>query len=147
HGGVAGFRQLGIWVPGPRSMSPIMWQDQGAIHVFDTKAGTVRQLRGHRGPVLSLAFAPARAGAAPLLASYAREFDGKNFTGAVRLWDATAGKEIAHVTDLPDPVTAKRVHWPRVAVWQTGAQPGNTRVAVAGEDGVLRVWDVATNKT
>jgi WD40 repeat protein len=145
HGGVAGFGKMGIWVPGTRGMSPVMWEDQGTIHVFDTRTGNVQALRGHRGPVLSLAFAPARAGKPPTLASYAREFDGKNYIGAVRLWDAAQGKEIAKNLDLPDPVTAKRVHWPRLAVWHTGEQPRQVRVALACEDGTLRLWDAAGN--
>ena len=139
HGGVAGFRQLGIWVPSSRAMSDAMWQDQGTIHVFDTRTGATHALRGHRGPVFSLAFAD-RAGP-PLLASVARELNGKNFVGAVRLWDAAQGKQIAELTNLPDPA-ASRVTWPRVAVW--GAK--SPRVALAWEDGKFRLWDVERDK-
>ncbi|OAI46957.1 hypothetical protein AYO44_01910 [Planctomycetaceae bacterium SCGC AG-212-F19] len=145
HGGVAGFRQLGIWVPGTRGMSAAMWQDQGTVYVFNTRTGNVQTLRGHRGPVLSLAFAPARAGKPAVLASYAREFSGKEFTGAVRVWDVEQGKELAQLLDLPDPVTAKRVHWPRLAIWHTGDQPTQVRVALAAEDGTLRLWDGGRN--
>src|SRR5207248_2654197 len=105
------------------------------------RTGNVQTLRGHRGPVLSLAFAPARAGKPPTLASYAREFGGKEFAGGVRVWDVEQGKEIAQLIDLPDPVTPKRVHWPRLAVWHTGDQARQVRVALAVEDGTFRLWD------
>jgi len=134
HGGVAGFRQLGIWVPSSRAMSDAMWQDQGTIHVFDTRTGATHALRGHRGPVFSLVFAD-RAGP-PLLVSVARELSGKNFVGAVRLWDVAQAKQTAELTDLPDPA-AGRVSWPRVAAW--GAK--TARVALAWEDGNFRLWD------
>src|SRR5205823_5838790 len=49
HGGVASDRQFGIWIAGHKSMSAAMWEDQGAIHVFNTRTGNVQVLRGHKG--------------------------------------------------------------------------------------------------
>lgn len=145
HGGVASDRQFGIWIAGHKSMSAAMWEDQGVIHVFNTRTGNAIALRGHRGAVLSLAFAPTLAGKATTLVSYAREFGGKEFTGGVRLWDVDQAKELANWTTLPDPVTPKRTHWPRLVAWHTGKGALQFRIALAAEDGDFRWWDADAN--
>jgi WD40 repeat protein len=136
----ATFRESGIWVPSVGVVSDDMWEDQGTILVYNTRTGDARPLRGHRGRVVSLAFAPGKTGA-PLLSSVAREVQGKDFTGAVRLWDVAQAKEIAHLTKLPDLALGNRALWPHLAVWRSGAKGDSIRVASAWEDGQLRLWD------
>ncbi|MBY0527305.1 MAG: hypothetical protein K2R98_28170 [Gemmataceae bacterium] len=140
--GVAGFRHSGIWVPTLRAVSAPMWQDQGTIHVFDTRTGNVQLLRGHRGQVSALAFAPARKGKPPLLVSAAREYQEPKFTGVVRLWDVSKGTEVDQVADLPDLTASDRVRWARLAVEHTGDGVKQVRVALGWDDGSFRLWNV-----
>ncbi len=134
------FRQPGVILPKLGGMTDEMWRDQGTIYVFDTKTGAARLLRGHAGPVLALAFAPARNGP-PLLVSCAREAEGNGYAGAARLWDVAAARELDRLGGLPDP-GARR---PGLAIWPAG--DGGPRVALAWphadprEPGDLHLWD------
>ena len=118
---------------------------EGSIYVFNTTAPVpnVTVLRGHRGPVLSLAFAPTRADKPPLLVSAAHEMDR---AGEVRLWDVAKGEYLAGLAAMPGPEHFKTR--PALTAWHTG--PGRTQVRVAiawwagtfGKDpGTLRCWD------
>ncbi|MBL8796268.1 MAG: hypothetical protein JNM56_20380, partial [Planctomycetia bacterium] len=142
HGGVAGFREQGIWVPTVRSLSTEMWQDLGTIYLFNTRTGAATQLRGHRGPVSSLAFTAARPGKSPVLVSAGREYDGQGYAGALRVWDVERGTELAQLPNLPDLAVAGRTRWHRIVAWHSGPQPKQIRVAIAWEDSKLRLWDV-----
>src|SRR4051794_6506781 len=88
--GSAGFLQNGLVVPSPAKTDEMRWAE-GTIFVFNTRAQapSAVALRGHRGPVLSLAFAPTRAGKPPLLVSAGHEMDQ---SGQVRLWDVSTGE-------------------------------------------------------
>src|SRR5262249_16402779 len=55
--------------------------------------------------------------------------------GAVRLWDATSGKEIAH------PLAGHQN-----AMLAVDVSPDGTTVATAGQDGVIILWDLATGQ-
>ena len=76
-GGNAAFRhgstfdRPGLIVPSLGSMDRGMREDQGTIFVFDIRTRVVRQLRGHQGAVVALAFAEGQ----PLLASAGQEWD------------------------------------------------------------------------
>src|SRR5437867_314370 len=85
----AGFRQRGWVVPSAGGVGAEMRKDQGTIYLFSTRNQTVRLLRGHLGPVLSLAFAPVHARKPMLSVSAAREWDEQAETslGTVRRWD------------------------------------------------------------
>ncbi len=121
------------------AISDEMRGDQGLIYVFNTRddSRTVRILRGHLGPVYSMAFAPTRTDKPPLLVSTARERD---TLGAVRLWDVARGESLDGLGNLPDPTTR-----PGLAVWLTGAGQKQVRVAIAWGDGTLRLWDAERN--
>jgi WD40 repeat protein len=137
--GSAGFAQFGMVVPDLGALSPEMREDEGLIHVFDTRTGAVRLLRGHRGAVLSLAFGPPRPGKAPLLVSAARERDEDTgrYGGGVRAWDVETGQTVAVLgAKLPDPPAR-----PDLAAWSSAA--GVLQVALGWGDGRFRVWDVA----
>ena len=143
--GRADFRTVGMVFPALGAMTPDMLQDQGTIFVFDVNnQRVVKSLRGHAGPVLALAFLPARPGKPPLLVSAAYEADDKTggHTAHVRLWDVAAGASLAEEkidTKLPD-------RTPGLAAWATGPGPKDVAVAVAWADGKARVWDVAAGK-
>lgn len=142
-----GFGMPGI-MAGKVLFSEDDWLDIGSIYVFDTETRKVHRLRGHRGYVLSLAFAPARPGKAPVLASVGQERDGEKYTGTVRVWDITKEPENAQlgvVSKLPHPNSMR----PGLAVWQTGDQPKQVRVALSwpvndtDKPGMLYLWEVA----
>ena len=143
--GGAGFRRPGLVLSTGVGMTRERWQDQGMIYVFSTRTRAVRVLRGHQGPVLALAFAPAAKGKPPLLVSAAgeRDLDKKIFFGGVRLWDVTRVKnEDAYLdgrTNLPLPGLDTR---PALAAWHTGDQTQQLKVAIAWGDGHLRLWEV-----
>src|SRR5206468_3807623 len=62
--------------------------------------------------------------------------------GAVRLWDVSAGKELARSDDLPDPGDQR----PGLAAWHTGPGARDLCAALAWQDGRLRVWDVGRGR-
>ncbi|HEX5272166.1 MAG TPA: hypothetical protein VFW33_16835, partial [Gemmataceae bacterium] len=144
--GAGSFRETGLVVS--RSAMPLeMRRDEGTIYVFNTRTGAVRTLRGHEGPVLSLAFDTATGKGGPFLASAAKEPGAKVDTSqtVVRLWDLGKGagkEEVAVRKGLPDPdhvgATSQKI-WvtrPGLALW-----PGGALVAVACDDGAFRLWD------
>jgi len=137
--GEAGFRQPGLVLPSLGALTPEMRQDQGMIYVFNTRTQAVHLLRGHLGEVLSMTFAPDRQGKRLMLVSAGREWDkdaGK-FVGSVRLWDVERETYLDGLWGLPE--TKLR---PGMSCWHTGDDSKQMRVAVAWDDGFLRVWDV-----
>src|SRR5262249_37060248 len=129
----AGYREPGIILPRDLRLDDDMRQDEGTIYLFDTtrERENVRALRGHRGPVLALAFAPGRKpqDKPPLLASVGREPEGRKHAAALRLWDAgdKEGKQIAETAGLPDPRDGR----PALALWHTGPGPLDLGVVLA----------------
>lgn len=139
--GGAGFRIPGLILPKIGTFTDAMWLDMGMIYVFNTANQEIRVLRGHRGPVLSLAFAPGHDKKAPQLISAARDWDKdqNQFVGEAKLWTLEgSGAELAAVSGLP----SKDLR-PGIAAWHTGAEPKQVRVALAWEDGYFRIWDAA----
>ncbi len=144
----AGFRQPGLVLPVIGAMSAEMWADRGMIYVFNTKnRQDVITLRGHKGPVFALAFAPAPPGKAkandpPPLVSIARERDLETNTyhASVRLWDVAKG------TQMERTFPANPERRPGLAVWRTGQQPNQLAVAFAWADQELHFWDIARDK-
>ncbi len=150
----ATFRQAGRVVPRD-DLTEQMLLDEGTVYVFDTMAGTfARALRGHRGVVLSLAFAPADSGGKAVLVSAARERAGdKGYAGGVRVWDAEAGTELARTLALPDPVNGSGSEPPGLAAAWRVADPAKREapaaglfVALAWRDGKARLWDVTRDR-
>jgi WD40 repeat protein len=142
--GSADFRSPGRILPTFGGMTDEMRLDEGTIHVFDTRTRVTRTLRGHRGEVRSLTFAPSDP-ERPLLLSAAREWDetaGK-FGGSVRLWDVVAKEPYVAGPMLPEP---RHETWPKLAVRRTGVEPKALDVAIAWGDGIFRTWDVAGNR-
>lgn len=139
----SGFRKAGFVLPRRAAMSTAMREDEGMIYVFDTQTRAVRVLRGHQGPVLTLAFAPRQDGKPPLLVSAAQEWDGKQLIGSLRLWDVAAGKQVART---PQPLPNPGGIAPGLALRHTGAGPRQAQVSIAWMDGTFRVWDVAQDE-
>lgn len=141
--GAADFRLPGLILPKTGGFNKAMWEDQGLIYLFSTRDQSVKLLRGHMGPVFALTFAQGGDGKS-VLVSAGRDRDMVNsvYRGAVRVWDAEKGGE-AIATNLELPPSLIR---PGLAAWQTGKAANQLRVAVAWDDGILRVWDVATDK-
>jgi WD40 repeat protein len=134
----AGFGRSGMVLPG-RPPDDDMLLDQGRIYVFNAKR-ELTVMRGNKGVILSLAFAPAFAGKPAILASTALEVDPtdvKKRVGVIRVWNVETGKELAAGGAQPT-----RWIFPGVAVWHTGPKPKDVRVAYAWGDGKLRVWDL-----
>jgi WD40 repeat protein len=140
-----GFRRGGQVVPAA-VLSEDMLQDRGMIYVFNLKAPAdrpdIRILRGHRGSVLSLAFAPAEGKQPPALVSLAQEaVPDAEAGGAVRLWDLDGRTVRDRLDDLPNPL--RQSTRPGIAAWRTG---GQLHVGLAIGDGRLRVWEVGTGR-
>src|SRR6516164_1717574 len=142
-GGESGFRSGGVIVE-TAALTADQTRDIGMIYVASTAnpAGG-KVLRGHRGEVRALTFAPGQQGKPPLLVSAATERDGDRRFGGLRLWDvAGGGPSLAERTDLP-----AREARPGLAVWHTGPGQAQVRVAVAWREeaaageSYLRLWD------
>src|SRR5262245_55608047 len=151
----SGFRLPGFIIPRTGRLTVPMLEDEGAIYVFDTRDRTMRSFRGHRGPVVSLASAPAAEGKPPVLVSAARErveeaAEGKlPYVGGARVWDVSRGELAATFPEaLPDPGQYPRglPARPGVAVRHTGPRVTDVQVALAAADKRLRVWDVAAGQ-
>jgi WD40 repeat protein len=140
--GTAGFGQSGIDLPRAGAMTDEMLLDQGTIYAFNTRTRDVQMLRGHRGPVLSLAFAPQQAAKTPQLVSAGQETEAASGqrTGVIRVWDLAKGEVLATRKDLPDPANRR----PGLAAWFVGQ--GALQVALAWEDSKLRIWDVTKDQ-
>ena len=142
--GTAGFDQPGLVVPSHGGVTKDMRQDQGVIYVFDLATRTASTLRGHEGPVLSLAFAKSDDDKL-LLASAGLERGVSSAVdrGTLRLWDVNAAKLIAETQSLPRPQAR-----PGVAIWSAPraarTDQQNWQVGIAMGDGNMRVWDVTT---
>jgi WD40 repeat protein len=133
----AGFDQPGFIIDADL-LTDKMWEDRGVIYVFNLRAGDapVRELRGHRGEVLALAFAPAVQGKPLRLVSAARELKGRGpnrFAGQVRLWDVERQTSLPP-DEAPLPPALQR---PGLACWYAGAR---LQVAVTWGTGKLRLW-------
>ncbi len=137
--GGSGFKDAGI-ITEDVGLSPEQREDRGVIYLFNTRTRTMRQLRGHLGESVNLAFAASEKGKPPLLVSAAREPEGPDakLAGVVRVWDVAKGTSLARLGGLPEPRTR-----PGLAVRHAGPRAADVRVALAWNDGVLRVWDVA----
>lgn len=140
--GGAGFRQPGLILPTLGALTPEMWKDRGMIYVWNTRTGAVRLLRGTRGDVTALAFAPGRQGQPLLLVSAAREEDTRpnrtsDRTGTVRLWDVGQEKNI-DAQYLPDPEWRR----PLLSVWYP-TNGNRLQAALGWGDRNLYVWDWA----
>lgn len=144
--GEAGFREEGIVLPVADTWTDEQFRDQGLIHLFrlqDGNAGkppAVRILRGHRGVVVAMTFAPAVQGGGPVLVSAAREPRGNaGFRGRVLAWDVDRAAPLGEMV-VPE---VNSVEPPGLAVRRTGTAAKDLRVALAWHDGMLRTWDVA----
>ncbi|MCS6852521.1 MAG: hypothetical protein NZ700_15285, partial [Gemmataceae bacterium] len=136
--GESGFRDVGLVIPTAiGSLTPERRLDRGLIYVFNTRTQAVRLLRGHRGQVLSLAFAPSRPGQPPLLVSVGQDWDDQTgkYVGAVRLWDLTRDEpQQAFQDHLPDPGNTR----PGLVVTANGE--ADVSAGLAWGDGRFRLW-------
>jgi WD40 repeat protein len=134
----AGFGTAGMILPG-RPPDDEMLLDEGRIFVFNAKR-ELTVLRGNKGVIQSLAFAPPIARKPPILVSTALERDKKDpdkREGVIRVWNLATGNVIDEGGGQP----TRRI-LPGIAVWHTGPKLKELRVAYAWGDGKLRVWDV-----
>jgi WD40 repeat protein/serine/threonine protein kinase len=96
----------------------------GEVTIWDTAAGTpVRTLRGHTGPLMSVAYSPD--GGRIASASWDR---------TVKVWDARTGDEIRTLKGHQD--------WVRGVAFSLDGR----RLASASADGAVKVWDAATGQ-
>jgi WD40 repeat protein len=140
----SGFRNEGFVLPKQLWTQDIR-EDEGTVYLFKTADHEkVRPLRGHRGIINALEFAPSVTGAPPVLVSGGREWDmdKREYYGAVRVWDVTTGNLLAtSPVALPDPVARLT----GLAVRRIGPGARQLLVAIAWGDGKLRLWDLTTN--
>jgi WD40 repeat protein/tRNA A-37 threonylcarbamoyl transferase component Bud32 len=66
-------------------------------------------------------------------------------SSVLMVWDATTGRELLTLGRLPDPVTGwALVHGPDI--WSVAFSPDGTRLASAGSNGTVKVWNAATGQ-
>jgi hypothetical protein len=137
--GGAGFHERGLYVPRTSVADPLA---QGTIYVFDLRSSppSCRQLRGHRGFVVGLAFARAPEGRSPVLLSAGAESSPESagrLSLMLRLWDIDAQKPIDAV--LAGSYGRLR---PWLAIWPTAPPAHRYRSVVAWGDHSFLVWDL-----
>lgn len=143
--GRGGFRVSGQVVSLRGDLDDQVLRDQGLIYVFNTQTGEVRLLRGVRGSVAGLAFAPTRAGEPVQLVSTGRELKDRatdTWAGTVRLWDLAQAKCLDSQW-LPDPELLWHRGRPSLAAWY--APGGGLMAALGWGDGNLYLWDQAND--
>jgi WD40 repeat protein len=136
------FNEAGRLIPTKGGLTATLRYDRGQIFVFNTKDRSVKTLRGHSGPVLSLAFAR-HAKDTPKLLSAAEgwDFDAAKVNGEAKVWDIAKVKEIDYRTMAP--LTFARR--PGLGMYVTEEQ--KLRAYLAWEDGTLLRWDINDRKT
>ena len=118
--GETGFQQSGVIVEAA-ALRPEQLEDAGLIYLLHTTGPAPgKVLRGHRGEVRELAFAPARAGKPPLLVSAATEREGQRGATA-----ACACGTWRPANCLPSATTC-RPAWSRLPAWPSGT-PGRNQ--------------------
>ena len=151
---MSGERNLG-WILPAGVLSRASQFDEGLIYVFNTATRTTRLLRGHRGPVQSLAFVRGSRSNPPELVSVAEErTEGTNeLRPRVRYWDVGRATELASLKLTPSldgktwaPLPNLQGWRPGLAAWSTGPDLKQVRVAFAWGDDQFRVWDVQTGQ-
>ncbi len=137
------------WVIPSASPTVEMLEDRGTIYLFDTRSGKVRVLKGHRGAVVTLTFAAGDPRRPPILLSLGEEaMPGKtNAEASVRAWDVAAAWQNQPQPYLGGLMLPAIVTKPSLAAWYSGPAAKQVRVAIGAGDSVLRIWDLATNKT
>lgn len=147
-------RNLGWILPAGVLSEPSQY-DEGLIYVFNTKTRSTRILKGHRGPVQSLAFVRGSRSNPPELVSIAEErVDGSSqIRPRIRLWDVGQINELANLNSIPDGDGKKWVALPSLlgfrpglTAWSAGRSPKQTRVALAWGDDQFRVWDAESGQ-
>ncbi len=153
----AGYRRQGVLVPKKLVMSEAMLEEQGTIYLYDLQLQRLKVLRGHRGPVWNLAFAPrTKPDGALRLVSVAHESPprGGASVGRLRLWDVSTGEQRAVSAEIQTKglLRASPI-LPALAVVQASTEPDRLTVAVAWEStpkflsrqskGTLHLWDPA----
>jgi WD40 repeat protein len=92
--------------------------------VWDALTGAlVRELSGHTGAALSVAYGP-----------YGRRLASAGADSVVRVWNPRTGEQV------------RELHGHTGAVWSVVYSPDGRWLASAGDDSVVRVWDAATGK-
>lgn len=143
------------WILPAGVMSTVAQLDEGLIYVFNTTTRTTQILRGHRGPVQSLAFVSGSRSNPPELVSVAEERTdlSNEFRPYGRLWDVANARPLASLEVIPKqdgktwvPLPALQGWRPGLAAWSTGQAPAQVRVAIAWGDDQFRIWDAQTGQ-
>jgi WD40 repeat protein len=129
-----GGRILLAWNPKSNQLAATSLRDN-AVRLWDPETRTaVQSLNGHDKPVRSLVWS-----------ADGRRLAWADDGGTIRIWEAAAGKEIPPLTYYVK--SSRAVGQPRPAAPSTLAWcPDGTRLAVAGEDELVHIWDVDAGK-
>src|SRR5262249_55496983 len=105
----------------------------GSIRIWDLVSGqSVKRLPGNSGKGLrSVAFSPSGNW---LAAGFSGFFNVQSADTAVRIWDAASGQ------------VRKLLHGHNSDVSSVAFNPSGRRLAAAGDDGLILVWDTADGK-
>jgi WD40 repeat protein len=135
------FNEAGRIIPTKGGLTAAMREERGQISVFNVRDRSVKTLRGHSGPALSLAFA--QNAKDPMLLSAAEGWDSQTnkANGEAKVWDVVNEKAIGSRTMTP--LTFARR--PGLALLDTGA--GKLQAFLAWEDGTLLRWNPADGST
>lgn len=131
------FHEAGRLIPAKGGLSHEMRLDRGIITVFNTRDRSVKTLRGHTGPVLSLTFA-------------AGEENGLRLLSASEGWDASAGKANGEAK-VWDVLNEKEIAGRLMPSANFARRPGLGLIAkdhayLAWEDGNVGRWDSGANR-
>jgi eukaryotic-like serine/threonine-protein kinase len=107
--------------------------DEMAVHLWDTASGElIRTLAGHTHPIKKVVFG--RDGRLLVSCSGAYAKGGRPLGGEIKIWDAAEGRAIRALAQ-------------QSAIQCIALAPDNTRLAVAGADGSVTIWDIETGRT